>query len=126
MKLEIRYLKFDILSPMLLACPSEVLYHRTKEEEDARYTRGIHMAEDTKIRDSLARDRTHLANERTFLSYIRTSLALFLGGGLIIRFDPTPFLVNLALVLIILGGILLAIGTVRFITYRQQINNDAH
>ncbi len=34
------------------------------------------MAEDTTLRDELARDRTILANERTLLSYGRTALAL--------------------------------------------------
>ena len=34
---------------------------------------------ETDLRDSLAVERTHLANERTLLSYIRTALALLAG-----------------------------------------------
>jgi len=34
------------------------------------------------LRDHLAMERTKLANERTLLSYLRSALYLFLGGGL--------------------------------------------
>jgi len=47
------------------------------------------MAEDTTLRDDLARDRTVLANERTFLSYSRTSLALVGVAAVVFKFsDP--------------------------------------
>jgi putative membrane protein len=82
------------------------------------------MAEDTKVRDSLARDRTHLANERTLLSYVRTALALFLGGGFILKFETSDFMIGLAIFLILLGTITLSIGAVRFVTYKKHISSD--
>jgi putative membrane protein len=82
------------------------------------------MTEDTQIRDRLARERTHLANERTYLSYIRTALALFLGAGFILKFETSSFWIGLAFFLILLGGVTLAIGTVRYISYRENIKKD--
>jgi putative membrane protein len=38
------------------------------------------MADDSKLRDELAIERTRLAEERTYLSYIRTGMSLLLGG----------------------------------------------
>lgn len=46
------------------------------------------MAEDTTIRDELARDRTALANERTLLAYGRTALGLLVLAAFIFRFVP--------------------------------------
>ena len=79
------------------------------------------MAEETKIRDSLARDRTHLANERTLLSYIRTSLALFLGGGLVLKFETSQEMAMFALFLIAIGIAVLVIGIFRFWQYHKHI-----
>lgn len=39
------------------------------------------------LRDHLALERTKLANERTLLSYLRTSLYLFLGGSALMGID---------------------------------------
>lgn len=44
------------------------------------------MAEDTTLRDSLARDRTALANERTLLAYVRTGLGLVGLAVIVIKF----------------------------------------
>lgn len=48
------------------------------------------MAEDTALRDELARDRTALANERTLLAYGRTAVALVALAVFVLRFSPTP------------------------------------
>ena len=44
--------------------------------------------ENTTVRDDLALVRTRLANERTFLAYLRTALALFAGGAVLLQFFP--------------------------------------
>lgn len=48
------------------------------------------MAEDTTLRDELAKDRTVLANERTLLAYGRTSVGLVALAVFVFRFSPTP------------------------------------
>lgn len=82
------------------------------------------MAEETKVRDSLARDRTHLANERTLLSYIRTALALFLGGGLVLKFETSIYMVFFAIFLFIVGMSILSVGVYRFRKYNAHIQNN--
>ena len=49
------------------------------------------MAEDTKVRDELARDRTAMANERTLLAYGRTSLGLIGLAVFIFKFTSIEF-----------------------------------
>ena len=80
------------------------------------------MSTDTKTRDSLARDRTHLANERTLLSYVRTALALVLAGGFILKFETDMYSVGFAIILILFGLVIAAIGISRYISYRSHIN----
>lgn len=48
------------------------------------------MAEDTTVRDDLARDRTALANERTLLAYGRTAVSLIAVALVSFQFAPTP------------------------------------
>jgi putative membrane protein len=47
------------------------------------------MAEDTTLRDELAKDRTVLANERTLLAYARTAVALVALAVFVFKFAPT-------------------------------------
>ena len=84
----------------------------------------VHMAEETKVRDSLARDRTYLANERTLLAYFRTALALFLGGGLVLKFEASFYMISFAIFLFILGAVILSIGVYRFGKYHTHIKNS--
>gem|GEM_PF-4294804 len=64
----------------------------------------ILMAEDTNVRDQLARDRTILSNERTLLSYSRTSLALIGVAAVIFKFaDPVIGMIFGALALTAAG-----------------------
>lgn len=41
------------------------------------------------LRDELAIDRTLLSNERTLLAYLRSGVALFIGGLSIMQFSST-------------------------------------
>ena len=79
------------------------------------------MAENTKVRDTMAIHRTKLANERTLLAYWRTSLAFIIAGAVILRLDHTTQSVFLSGALIFLGVIVLGYGFYRFKKYRKKI-----
>lgn len=75
---------------------------------------------DTEVRDSLAVQRTVLANERTFLAYVRTSLTLFLVGVSFVhlpdmhpdpafgglRYDVAGWLFVLSAIVVLIAGYL--------------------
>ena len=82
------------------------------------------MAEDSPLRESLARDRTHLANERTFLAYIRTGLGFLLTGALIIRFEQTQIAYVFSIIPIAIGFFLLILGLFRFIKLKNKIDKE--
>ncbi len=60
--------------------------------------------ENPALRDQLALERTKLANERTLLAYLRTAIVLAAAGATIIKLVP------MSLSILVLGGILLAVG----------------
>lgn len=77
---------------------------------------------ETDLRDAMAVERTHLANERTFLAYIRTSLALLVGSAMALRFlEQDPVLILLAWTALVVGILVLGIGSYRFVSVRRRI-----
>ena len=62
------------------------------------------------LRDYLAAHRTILANDRTWLSYIRTSLTLFVAGVTFIRFFKLQILLVIGWIFIPVSVIILIIG----------------
>lgn len=75
------------------------------------------------LRDHLAYDRTVLANERTLLSYLRTAIALFAGGGTLVKLlHDEPDMVRLGFGLIGLGLVAAAVGIARYIQVRKRIS----
>jgi len=74
------------------------------------------------INEQLNAARTILANERTVLSYIRTSLALFIAGITFIRFFDNRIIEIIGWVFIPLGLINLALGIIRYRGTRDHIN----
>lgn len=77
---------------------------------------------ETDLRDALAVERTHLANERTLLSYIRTALAMLVGGAMALKFlEPDPVLTSFAWLSVVLGASILIFGSYRFISVRKRI-----
>lgn len=77
---------------------------------------------ETDLRDALAVERTHLANERTLLSYIRTSLAMLVGGAMALRLlEPDPILGSAAWAAIVIGSVILVFGSYRFFSVRKRI-----
>lgn len=78
------------------------------------------------LRDQLARDRTVLANERTLLAYIRTAIALFAGGGTVVALFPRSLLLQiLGAVLLLLGVVVLGVGTWRFAVVASRLRRIA-
>jgi putative membrane protein len=87
----------------------------------------------------ISRYSDHAANERTFLAWVRTAIAVMAFGFLVEKFDlflevasrslaaqPPPTLVNsivgdgAGLLLILLGGSMMVVATIRF----RQIGQD--
>ena len=83
----------------------------------------------------------HAANERTYLAWIRTSLAIMAAGFVIERFDlftrpvpagrgdvdPGAWLLTAeiaGLCLILLGVLVLALSTSRYLRFKQQISSQ--
>lgn len=83
------------------------------------------MAEDTGVRDKLAKDRTDLANERTLLAYLRTALAFFLAGGFLLRFETSNHMVFIAVALLFSGIAIVGFGTQRFVIYKRRISKKS-
>lgn len=75
------------------------------------------------IRDRLALDRTRMANERTLLAYLRTSFMLMIAGATAIRlFGDSALVVLTGWALILLGLLVLGVGSSRFAQMRKAIN----
>lgn len=71
--------------------------------------------------DSLAEDRTHLANKRTLLAYWRTALAFIALGAFLIKFVQTSYSLVLAFVSIAFGIILFIYGPVTYTKHKKRI-----
>lgn len=82
------------------------------------------MAEDTTLRDELARDRTILANERTFLSYSRTALALIGVAVVIFHFAAPEVAMTLGALSLTAAGLVFFWGIHSYRTIAARI--DAH
>jgi putative membrane protein len=75
------------------------------------------------LRDVLAVDRTVMANTRTFLSYIRTSLTLFIAGVTFIHFfEPRVFLV-IGWSFIPISGVVFVLGTIYYIRMKRSMKH---
>lgn len=82
------------------------------------------MNKDLVLREYLAIERTKLANERTLLTYVRTSLYFVVAGSTLGHLIDSEFWRLMDLPLIIIGGIIIAIGFFRFIMTRKAINES--
>jgi putative membrane protein len=84
------------------------------------------------------RERTRLTNERNFLAWVRTSLALITLGFVVQRFDlileqanpavatqVSPALLTwVPLIFFLLGGVIVALGTLEFLRVRKEIAQE--
>ena len=84
------------------------------------------MAEDTTLRDELARDRTILANERTFLSYSRTALALIGVAVVIFHFASPEIAMTLGALSLTAAGLVFFWGIHSYRTIAARIGARDH
>lgn len=74
------------------------------------------MEEDKmKLSDSLAVQRTILANERTVLAHLRTFIGMIGSGAALLKLIDFGWMRPIAVVLIILAPVILITGIVRYI-----------
>ena len=71
--------------------------------------------------DSLAIERTRLANERTFLAYFRTSIVFLSSGFAIVKIAALREIIDIGYFLMIIAPILLFIGIFRFFYVKKQL-----
>jgi putative membrane protein len=88
-----------------------------------RFTDDYQNKEEIILRDHLALERTKLANERTLLSYLRTSLYLFLGGLALLEMADIVKVRNLGFVSIFLSVIFLIIGIFRYNQLKKHMKS---
>ena len=77
------------------------------------------------IRDSLAMQRTKMANERTLLSYLRSAIAMILPGLTFIKLFDDMLYIGLGLLAIPLGIFVAYYGYRRFLKQKQEIAHHA-
>lgn len=75
------------------------------------------------LRDYLALERTKLANERTLLAYGRTSLYMVLGGIAFLQLQDFQSIRWVGYVTMVLSGIILFIGTYRYLQIKYRLGN---
>lgn len=75
------------------------------------------------LRDHLAMERTKLANERTLLSYLRSALYLFLGGGALIGIEHPEFgnLKPIGYISFVVSLLFIFIGIFRFLQLKKHL-----
>ena len=74
------------------------------------------------LSDTLAIERTKLANERTFLAYFRTFIILISSGLAIIKLEILHQLAFLGISLIILAPLILALAIYRYYHVKRKIS----
>ncbi|MDE2399829.1 MAG: DUF202 domain-containing protein [Patescibacteria group bacterium] len=81
------------------------------------------LAKELILRDYLAIERTILTNEATYLAYIRTSLTVIVIGVTLFKLTPGNIsFQNIAIILIVIGILIIVIGSTRTITMSKKIN----
>ncbi|HSM63277.1 MAG TPA: DUF202 domain-containing protein [Gillisia sp.] len=73
------------------------------------------------IREHLALERTKLANERTLLSYIRSSLYLFIGGLAILQIKEYSHVQWLGYLSLFICILFISIGIYRYIHLNRKL-----
>jgi len=73
------------------------------------------------LTDTLALDRTRLANERTFLAYFRTFIVFLSSGFAILKLEILEDIALLGYILLAIAPMLLIIGITRFFYVKKSI-----
>ena len=71
--------------------------------------------------DTLALERTRLANERTFLAYFRSSIVFLSSGFAIIKIDALYEITDIGYFLLAVAPVLFLIGAVRFYYVKRKL-----
>jgi len=79
------------------------------------------MIDEKLIREHLALERTKLANERTLLSYIRSSLYLFIGGLAILQIKEYEHVQWLGYLSLFICIVFISIGIYRYIHLNRKL-----
>ena len=79
------------------------------------------MIDEKLIREHLALERTKLANERTLLSYIRSSLYLFIGGLAILQVKEYSHVQWLGYLSLFICIVFISIGIYRYIHLNRKL-----
>ncbi|MCC9136564.1 DUF202 domain-containing protein [Pontibacter silvestris] len=96
---------------------------KKKIEQELR----VKKRQNLEIRDSLAMERTKMANERTLLAYMRTATAMVLAGLTFIKvFDNDPFYIGIGVIAIPLGLVIACFGYYRFSKKKSQVSRYAN
>lgn len=80
--------------------------------------------EQLKLTDSLAIDRTHLANQRTLLSYLRTGLYLVIAALAIFQLKDEKEITIAAWYMIGVGAFVALIGIINYFLMRRKIKKS--
>lgn len=76
------------------------------------------------LRDTLALERTRLANERTLLTYGRTSLYLVVGGVALLKVEQFENTKAIGIAILILSLLLFLFGVYRYVRLRKKIKSQ--
>lgn len=71
--------------------------------------------------DTLAIERTRLANERTFLAYFRTAIVFLSSGFAIIKINALKDITFIGYIFMVIAPVLFLIGLLRFLYVRQKL-----
>lgn len=77
------------------------------------------------VRDSLAMQRTRMANERTLLAYMRTATAMILAGLTFIKLFDDLFYIGIGLISIPAGVVVAYFGYRRYNRQKQEIAQNS-
>ncbi|MCC9165216.1 DUF202 domain-containing protein [Pontibacter harenae] len=99
----------------------EILKNRARKKLKERLK--VQERLNLEIRDSLAMERTKMANERTLLAYGRTATAMVLAGLTFIKvFNNDPFYTGVGLVFVPIGLAIACFGYYRFSKKKKQVS----
>ncbi|MCB0600178.1 MAG: DUF202 domain-containing protein [Saprospiraceae bacterium] len=79
------------------------------------------LKEELILRDTLAIDRTRLANQRTLLSFIRTGLYLIVTALGIYQFSKTSKFLWTVWILAALGAVTVVIGIINYLYMHKKV-----
>ncbi|WP_162427946.1 YidH family protein [Pontibacter pudoricolor] len=85
----------------------------------------VQEKQNLEVRDSLAMQRTRMANERTLLAYMRTATAMILAGLTFIKLFDDLFYIGVGLVSIPMGVVVAYFGYRRYNKQKLDIARNA-